>query len=170
MDLQTIKWAILNCKSCDFRSSIPDLSKPTPPIGGQAKIMVVLLKPSKTAHEIDNLLDIKEQTLLLKILKESNISLKDVYITSLLKCAGELTPAKKFKSCTETCTSLFFLKELELVNPEIVICMGKRVAEIVTKLNSGKKIIESSSLSEIYNKGKSTLSDTIDLFESVKDA
>ncbi len=64
----------------------------------------------------------KAGQLLDELLKFANIKRDDVYITNVVKCIppNNLPTQEEI----ETCTSLYLEKQIEKINPKLIICLG----------------------------------------------
>lgn len=155
MDLKTIANNVLNCKACAFRNLLDITSTPTPGFGNpMAKIMIVNFRTTLDAHEIDKPVGIRNEVLLKMILKDSGLSPRDVYFTNVLKCAGNIKPAKQFKANCNTCKTTHLAEEINTLNPEVIVCLGKSAFEHVLSIRSAN-VLQTYSLEEIYRHGRS---------------
>lgn len=107
-----LRQSIQNCRMCPLAK----LTKPLPLSNFDASIMIVGETPG------DVLFDGDQGKKLGKLLVETGIDLKDVYLTSLTKCAES--------SDTERCTH-HLTSEILTVRPSIVVCLGYKASTAV---------------------------------------
>lgn len=88
-----------------------------------AEVMIVLLSPD-AADDADGLLCSGEANVLLgKMLNAINISIDDVYITSLLKCAAPVhhtISAKEIHQCDQ-----YLKQQIQLIQPKLLVVLGE---------------------------------------------
>jgi DNA polymerase len=62
-----------------------------------------------------------------EMLKSINLDREDIYITNTVKCRP---PANRDPEQTEKdiCTSTYLDKQIELINPKIIVCLGRHAA------------------------------------------
>jgi uracil-DNA glycosylase len=161
MDLRTINFAVLNCRSCEFRKNIPDDSKPIPGHGSKkATIMFISKTPELDCHVLDNALSIQNQMLFHKMLEDAGISKDDVYFTYMTKC--HTTSSGKVK--LGFCSSLFLEKELEVVKPKFVVAMG-----VLNGLElDGYDVISLPSIHTLFTNGKKLYEATLKTLKELK--
>lgn len=169
MDLRTIAQEVLNCNACPFRATLNLTSSPTPGFGSpSAKIMMVNLRTTLDAHEIDKPVGIRNEAMLKVILKGAGLTPKDIYFTNVIKCAGPVTPKKQFKANCITCSNLFLRREIELLNPQHIVCLGTSSYDEVSKIIVSAKVHKTYSLEEIYRHGKQFMDSIITLSTDIR--
>lgn len=82
-----------------------------------------------SAPQLENLslgqhFSISEQRYFDLILKACKIDIKDIYLTSITKCSYN-KDNKKTLTCKDLCATKFLLREIQLVNPKMIVCLGK---------------------------------------------
>ena len=91
-----------------------------------AELMFVLLSPDRNDDESAVLCSGKANQLFAKMLSAINISIDDVYITSLLKCS---VPTQHTISTTELHFCKDYLKQqIQLIQPKLLILLGETTA------------------------------------------
>ena len=128
---------IQSCKMCELSKTqipLPGYS----PDSAHTSLAYVLAAPSKETALSGYFYEGIQGEYLLKLFKESKISLADMFLTSIIKC-----PTKDYKEPTEgvikTC-SPWFLKEIEAVKPKFMFSAGSTVTRYL--LNIKKKTIK----------------------------
>lgn len=53
----------------------------------------------------------------------------DVYVTNAVKCRPPDNKIGKVLDCLEVCRSLYLTREIEVVDPRVVVCLGKTAAQ-----------------------------------------
>ncbi len=96
----------------------------------RARIMLVGMNPSNTRR--GNLVfgpeDSVNYPIVKKMLDAVGLTFDNVYITNILKCStidNELD-----KQIVPKCIANKFIRELEIVDPELIICLGKEVSKL----------------------------------------
>ena len=91
-----------------------------------AELMFVLLSPDLNDDESGVICSGEANELFAKMLSAINISINDVYITSLLKCS---VPAQHTISTTELHYCIDYLKQqVQLIQPALLIILGQTTA------------------------------------------
>ncbi len=62
-----------------------------------------------------------------------SLNIEDAYITNLVKC-GSINRLKKTDLSIRNCWQ-FMLREVDLVNPQLILCVGRTVFDIMSKRN-----------------------------------
>ena len=119
------------CQTCPLQSY--EVNKAFVKASGypRARIMLVGMNPSNTRR--GNLVFGPEDTvnypIVKKMLDAVGLTFDCVYITNILKCStvdNELD-----KEIVPKCVAQKFIKELEIVDPELIICFGNEVAKML---------------------------------------
>lgn len=115
-----------------------------------AKMMFVLLSPSRGDENTGELCSGEEGELLTKMLAAINISIADVYITSLLKYSQ---PADSIISENEIAQCHIRLKkQVEKVKPKVLIVLGETTAQYLLKQNTSLDVLRDKiNLSNVNN-------------------
>lgn len=96
-------------------------------------LMVVLLAPDSKDDEANLICSGEENILLSKMLSAINISIDDVYITSLLKCcvqqAHTISP-KEIQSCNN-----HLRQQVRLIKPKFIIVLGETTIRCLLQKN-----------------------------------
>ncbi len=99
-----------------------------------AGMMFVLLSPSSNDEVAGELCSGEEGALLTKMLAAINVSIADVYITSLLKHnapAGCVIAPDDIKQC-----NTYLKQQVQKVKPEMLIVLGEAAAQLLLKQNT----------------------------------
>lgn len=97
-----------------------------------AKIMLVSDEPTQSEDELGNFYQGRSGELLVKMIENVlDIKKEEVYITSLVKCKS-LNGAtnQNFSACND-----YLLKQIELINPKLIVALGDRTHSYLTKSN-----------------------------------
>ncbi len=112
---------VQSCTHCQLHQSRKQ------PISGRgninADLFFILLAPTQSDDEKGKLCDGEVNTLLSKMLSAIEISIDDVYITSLLKCSVpnvHTVSTKEVQSCNR-----YLQQQLQLIQPRLVIVLGE---------------------------------------------
>ena len=112
---------IQSCTHCQLHQSRKQ------PICGRgntnADLFFILLAPTQSDDESGKLCDAEANALFSKMLSAIEISIDDVYITSLLKCsvpAVHTVSPKEIQSC-----NTYLQQQLQLIQPRLVIVLGE---------------------------------------------
>jgi DNA polymerase len=98
-----------------------------------AELMFVLLAPDALDDEAATICSGEANNLLAKMLAAINLSIDDVYISSLLKCA---VPATHTVSTTEMHHCRNYLKQqIQLVQPKLLVVLGETAARCLLQEN-----------------------------------
>lgn len=174
MDLNIIKEEISQCSFCELRKNIND---ETPLVSkGSGKIMFVTPAPSFDNLYLGQHFSIDEQRYFELILKASNISMNNVYVTSITKCSYN-KDNKKNLSCKDLCATKFLLREINLIQPKFIVCLGKvptchflkipisrlKLADVVNKTYDcdGIKVIPIYHMSYLLQNGRKMTDDMV---------
>jgi DNA polymerase len=119
--LQQLESEVQHCTRCQLHKSRKQA------LAGRgsssAELMFVLLSPDRADDEFAQLCSGEANTLFTKMLAAINVSIDDVYISSLLKCT---VPAKHTISTTELHYCSEFLKQqLQLIRPRLLVVLGE---------------------------------------------
>ena len=158
MDLWTIRSNVKTCNKCPFFSAVP--TQPQSGLGSaKAKVMLITLRATLQAHQYGKPIDERNELLLKKLLDNTGISGNDIYVTSVVKCAGPVKPAKAFNANAQTCISEHLAKEIEVIQPKFLVFFGVTSAkmagfgEIVTDLPNADTTYITHSFEELYRHG-----------------
>lgn len=184
MIYNNIKHDIINCKACPLSAELDYGCTPQWGIGGKsAKAMVLNLRSSQESHLIEKPTETKYSLLLRKILERAKMAETDVFVTNLLKCKCDTTPAKPFKANLEVCKKTWLYKELEAVpSIKVIVAMGKNTLQRLLDNNKWEiedldttdvsindiKVYATYSLEEIFRKGQDYMNHAIKTFETVR--
>lgn len=130
---------IKRCKKCPLYKS---RNKAVPGEGpDNAKIMIIGQGPGKKEDLTGRPFVGRAGKFLDELLKLNKINRKRCFITSIVKCFPPKNRQPK-KTEAETCVTNYLTKQIEMINPKIIIIMGN-VAKKFTppKLLKNKKII-----------------------------
>ena len=99
-----------------------------------AELMFILLSPDMNDDESGLLCSGEANELFAKMLSAINISIHDVYITSLLKCS---VPAQHTISTTELHSCKNYLKrQIHLIRPKLLIVLGETTVRCLLQKDS----------------------------------
>ena len=99
-----------------------------------AELMFILLSPDMNDDESGELCSGEANELFAKMLSAINISINDVYITSLLKCS---VPAQHTISTSELHYCKNYLKQqIQLIQPKLLIILGETTARCLLQKDS----------------------------------
>jgi len=184
MIYNNIKQGIIDCKNCPLSEQLDYGCMPVWGAGSKlADILILNLRASQEAHLIEKPIETKYSLLLHKILEKSGLEDKNVFVTNLLKCKCDTTPAKPFKANLETCKRSWLYKEIECI-PSIksILVMGKNtlqrfldnkmdideVNEITYSVN-GLRVFATYSLEEIFRKGSVYMDHSVKILKNIRD-
>ena len=132
--LQSMRINILTCMKC---GGFKECTKPIPFYGNyKSPLVFVSRNPSKIDNDNGQPLFIKERTegdkpnsgfIFRKILWHLGLTREDVYITNCMKCwttIPEENRKPKEAEC-KICSALYLYKEIEIINPQLVVTFGK---------------------------------------------
>ena len=139
MSLKKLSAQIKECKKCGLYknrlNAVPGEGNP------KAKIMLIGQGPGRKEDETGRPFVGRAGKFLDYLLKKNKIDRKDCYITSIVKC---MPPKNRIPTRKEaqTCVENYLVKQIELVNPAIVVLMG-RIAERYTPKESlkGRRVV-----------------------------
>ena len=143
--LNALKEQALNCHLCSLSKSRNNV------VFGKglenAKIMFIGDMPLEAEDEKgEPFLGLGGEMLTAMIEKVLQISRDDVYITNLLKC-HPLTSQEVHETAFHTCKAYLF-KEIELVQPKVVVTLGEKAYHYLTKDTTKLKEIRGTLLKE----------------------
>lgn len=136
------------CQACPLQQL--DFNKEVIKASGypRARIMFVAMNPSNKrelgghrGNEIFGERDKKHYKIVNDMLASVGLTRDNVYITNILKCSTENNELDR--TLLPNCIKQKFLHELEIVDPELIICMGGSVAELFgwTKQNQSEILL-----------------------------
>ncbi len=94
-----------------------------------AKWMFLVDAPSAVASAEQSLLHGRSRQLFLSIIAALNLAKEDIYLTSVFKC-----PPADDLQLTSSCQDIV-RDQIELIQPEIIVCFGEFVAQALLKSN-----------------------------------
>jgi DNA polymerase-3 subunit alpha len=96
----------------------------------RARVMLVGMNPShnRRGNHVFGPEDSNHYDMMKEMLAEVGLSFETVYITNIQKCSTE--DNKIDLKVLPTCISQKFVRELEIVDPELIICLGETVSNI----------------------------------------
>lgn len=96
----------------------------------RARIMFVAMNPSSSrrGNVVFGEQDTKNHQIVKDMLAEVSLPIESVYITNLLKCST--TDNKIDESILPRCIAQKFIHELEIVDPDLIICLGETVCNL----------------------------------------
>ena len=127
--LDELRTWILDCTKCDL-SSLKN-RRPVPGWGNpNANIMLIGEAPGAVENKSGKPFVGRSGQLLTNMLRLADIQSARIYTTNVAKCWPDSDKNGKQKSPTKkqmaTCISHYLVKELEIVNPSIVIALGSK--------------------------------------------
>jgi DNA polymerase len=131
-DWPQLESSVLQCNRCQLHKTRKQA------IAGRgnqsAELMFVLLSPDMNDDESGVLCDGEANELFAKMLTAINISIKDVYITSLLKCA---VPAHHTISPDELhrCND-YLQQQIQLIQPKLLVVLGETAVRCMLQKDS----------------------------------
>ena len=128
-NLDSLCDAVNSCTLCKNRNSKAHVGI----VNYNSKLMFVSLFP---ILDYENRFTSKGSDMLLNIIKNVlNLDIKDVSITSLLKCEMNVLNSEEcFNNCKD-----YFLKQLEFSNTQKIVCLGSETYEILCDKNVNYK-------------------------------
>jgi DNA polymerase len=119
--LQKLEEKCRGCTACDLSKERTNVVYGEGPVS--ADILLVGEAPGKKEDETGRPFVGRAGTLLDKTLEKAGIIRESVYITNIVKCRPpeNRTPRKKE---VETCISLYFFNQIEIIDPVVVIMLG----------------------------------------------
>jgi len=121
MKLENIKKQILKCRKCRLSKTRKNAVPGEGP--AYAKIMLIGQAPGREEDKIGRPFVGRAGKFLDSLLDNINIKRKTIFITSCVKCHPPKNRAPK-KDKLEACKP-YLLKQIELINPRIIVLMGK---------------------------------------------
>ena len=140
MSLKKLSEEIRKCRKCRLYRS---RNKAVPGEGNsKAKIMLIGQGPGKKEDEVGRPFVGKAGEFLDYLLRKNKIDRKKCFITSVVKC-HPLKNRVPLRKEAETCVQNYLVKQLSLINPRIIVLMG-RIAEKYTpkEILTGKKVVK----------------------------
>jgi uracil-DNA glycosylase len=127
-NLKKLEEKIKNCRECDLWKS---RNNAVPGSGSyNAKIFFIGEAPGRNEDIQGEPFVGRAGKILDDLLKETAIKRDDIFISNILKCR----PPKNrnpMKSEIEKCTNLYLSKQLELIDPEIIVTLGSFASEYI---------------------------------------
>ena len=163
---------IIECQSCDLSlidynittEQNPHFGKLLPKLCKECKYFIVGLNPSKIRYKGSGLTvygdnnikgsKINEFTQVLKYLEIFD----ECYITNLVKCSTENNIVKE-EDC-RICFKTHLKRELQLVNPKIVIALGEQVFKFLS-IRLEQEVVKIKHPSWYYSYGRGTMDNEI---------
>jgi len=131
--LLALKEEILVCSSC----SLWEHYKISVPFEGnlQSKIMFIGRDPGKEETRLRRPFVGEAGEELDKVLIEANLDRENIYISNLVKCRPwkNIAPTKKESIL---CINRFLVKEIVLIQPKVIICLGRESANTILNNNA----------------------------------
>lgn len=139
----------ITCQSCPLQKL--ECNKEVIKASGypRSRVMFVAMNPSNKremgghrGNELFGKDDKRHYEIVNKMLESVGLTRDNVYITNILKCSTENNELDI--DVLPKCIVQKFLHELEIVDPELIICMGGNVAELFgwTKENQAETILQ----------------------------
>ena len=158
----------LYCKLCKLRDGCNQPLQPT----GNGSILVVIDNPTLTEDQTGYHFTDLTGDYLDKILKQAELSRRDICLTNAVKCRGKYT-----KKQGEFCADVWLKNEIS--RHKVVICLGAKAASLalevpVSKIKMGSTKVGETiffitySISFLLNKGKKFTDSTVEVFKSAK--
>jgi uracil-DNA glycosylase family 4 len=148
LDWPSFEAAVKQCEQCALRAS--DRQPVTGTGNRSADLMFVLLAPAAD----DAFLTAEANALFVKMLAAINISIKEVYITSLLKCpvpVNHTISPKEVLSCRQ-----HLQQQIRMVAPSQLVVLGETAARCLLQKNQSLD-----ELRDIYNQSQQPLEDAL---------
>lgn len=130
-DIQSLKDVVENCYLCELSKSRKNVLFGEGNIN--ASLMIICDEPTSTEDELKSFFVGKSGETLAKMI-ENVLELKkeDVYITNLVKCKSiDGMKHSHFNSC-----STYLYKQIELINPKLIVTFGEKAYQYLCKDNS----------------------------------
>jgi len=123
----------LDCKECSLGKHNQCLAG-TGPVPSQ--LMIVGQNPGLTEIRTGLPFQGKSGELLNQVLRQVGLERKEIYITNIVK--GYIAPGKNVsKTTVRICSSKHLAKEVEVVKPKVIICLGAKAASFFTSKRVG---------------------------------
>lgn len=178
ISLEVINEAVKECKRCDLSKHcnqiVPGIGPSTSPL------LIVLETPDGEDDIFGEPLSGRRGDFFKKILSTAGYTSKEFYITNMVKCKTNKLQKVNIVACKH-----WLWQELQIINPKIVIAMGKTVVELLLRKKglklgdiAGKiqevdymsaSIIPWYSLNNLLTKGTASDKETIGLFAKIKE-
>ena len=135
--MEKLEAEIRKCSSCHLSNDAEKLAS-LPGRGRKGKYLIVGLAPS--SHRVNlpihsSVMPFGDKKftshLLGRVLEE--VGLDDFYLTNLIKCSLPENREPE-ESDWKTCYSKFFLQEVFIIQPSVIVCLGNDVYNIVVEL------------------------------------
>lgn len=135
--LDDLRQALEDCRHCPLGKSRRQM------IFGEGAVrqglaLCIICDPPGPGEEAENRpISGAPRELLVKMLGAINLSLDDIYLTNIVKCAP---PAERLPTAAETSACLpFLMRQIELLQPKIICTMGQTASQ--TMLKSSQSLI-----------------------------
>ncbi|TDA41318.1 MAG: hypothetical protein DSO07_05230 [Thermoproteota archaeon] len=121
---------LLLCARCPLRSN-----HPWPASGNlDSKVMIVGEAPSPNRSSFENFSE-KSRNIVDLMLKEMNLSRKDVYITNAIKCSFVKLTKDMKESLLKNCID-YLIQEIDIVHPKVVVALGGTAEKALTHIRN----------------------------------
>src|SRR5678809_394880 len=110
-----------NCKSCPLYKDAKTVCIMGRSTSKHPKLMLIGESPGYDEDREGKVFVSKAGDLLRSVLKETNI--KDYYVTNPIKCHPP-NNSKPSVSTINQCVNKYLLKEIQILRPELIVCMG----------------------------------------------
>ena len=127
--IKDIEKKVQNCQKCSLYKTRKNVVFGSGNIN--SKIFFIGEGPGKKEDETGIPFCGRAGKILNKLLELMRLKREDVYITSVLKCRTPKNRKPKTKE-VEKC-SFYLEKQIEIINPEIIICLGKTAVDFIFK-------------------------------------
>lgn len=140
--LVDLKKSVVHCYLCDLCKTRKNVL-----FGfgdNQSKVMFIYDEPTKTEDELGIHYAGNVGELLVKMIENVlNVKKEEVYITSLVKCKSQNGASNiNFDTCND-----YLLKQIELVQPKLIVLLGEKTADFLLKGNENFSQIRGKELS-----------------------
>ena len=99
----------------------------------ETNLMIIAQAPGKVEDKAGRMFLGPSGKVLNDLLKELDLRREEFYMTNLLKCI--LPKSRKPRADEiETCSTLYLLKEIEYINPKVLITLGYHATKTLMKL------------------------------------
>jgi len=142
--LEELAERIRKCKACDLwknrNKAVPGEGNPN------AKVMLIGLGPGKSEDQQGRPFVGRAGKFLDELLELVGIERKEVFITNVAKCF--LPQNKITEEQAKICTSLYLEKQIEIIDPKVIITLG----DVATSYIFRKFNLPKSSITKIHGK------------------
>ena len=111
-----------------------------------SKIMIIGLGPGKEEDKQGRPFVGKAGKFLNDLLSYAGLKREEIYITNIVKCIPPNNMPTKEE--IKTCTSLFLDKQIEIINPKIILCLGNIAKDYIFE----KFGIENKPMNKVHGK------------------